>query len=65
MPRGRRRKVPAVLSDEEAGPPTPQQQQPEVIDRNCALSDVDSEPDVSLANRKKPRLEDEAVLEGQ
>ena len=64
MPRARRRKVPLMLRDDEAGPPTPQQQPPEVTNRHCTLSDVESEPDVSSTNRKKPRLEDEAA-EGQ
>lgn len=62
MPRARRRKVPLILSDDEAGPPTPQQR-PEVTDGHCALSDVESEPDVSSTNRKKPRLDSE--VDGQ
>ena len=61
MARGRR-KVVAILSDEEAVPPTSQQQ----LDiTNRGLSDVDSEPDVPLARRKKPRLEEDTTAIGE
>ena len=62
MPRNRR-KLP-VLSDEERGPPTPQQQQLDVADLETysELSDIDSETDVPLVSKKKPRLELEEEL---
>jgi hypothetical protein len=51
-----RRKLQAVLSDDEAPtPPTPQRQQLEVTDANY---DADSDVDGPLPSSKKPRLEE-------
>ena len=67
----RRRKVSAVLSEEEA-PPTPRQHQPEadVAERHLSselseLSGIDSDSGIPLANKKKPRLDAEAQQVGE
>jgi hypothetical protein len=57
-----RRKRQVVLSDDEAGPPNPQQQQLKV---NESHSDVNSDVDVPLPSGKRPRLEDEATVIGK
>lgn len=59
MARGRR-KLQAVLSDDEAAaPPTPRQQRLEVTDAHC---EVDSDVDVPLPSSKKPRLEETTAI---
>jgi hypothetical protein len=67
----RRRKVSAVLSEEEA-PPTPRQHQPEadVAERHPSpelseLSGMDSDPGVPLASKKKLRLDVEVQQVGE
>jgi hypothetical protein len=64
MARGRR-KVVAVLSDEEAVPLTPQQQRLDVTESTRRPSDVDSELEVPVARRKKPRLEEDTTTVGE
>ena len=58
MPKGRRKaRVVLSASDDEAGPPIPQ--------RLDEPPDTDSDPDVPLASRKRPRLDDDTTPVGE